>query len=343
MNNMVDTRFFPFAGPMSLAALCSKAGVPLDPDDARGTIEIHGANEPAEAQPGEIALITNRKYAGDAAKGRASVYISAAGLELALAEGSERLDVELPHNAFARMLGVLYPNVNRAAVLAVSAELHTPRVEDDVTIGPGAVFGPDVEIGSGTVIGPGVVLGQGVTIGRNCVIGAHVSIYAAHLGDGVVILGGARIGGDGFGWLDQGVTNAKIPQLGRVLIQDRVEIGANTTIDRGALGDTVIGEGTKIDNLVQIGHNCKIGRNCLIAAMSGLSGSTELGDGVLMGGNAATSGHLSVGAGCTIRARAAVTKNWPPGTDLAGAPAQDIKDFWRELALIRRLAKGDKS
>jgi len=133
-----------------------------------------------------------------------------------------------------------------------------------------------------------------------------------------------------------------VPQLGRVLIQDKVEIGANTTIDRGALGDTMVGEGTKIDNLVQIGHNCRIGRNCLIAAMSGLSGSTILGDGVLMGGGVGTSGHLTIGAGSVVHGRAAVTKDWPAGSKLAGAPAQDIREFWREIAVMRRLAKGDK-
>ena len=145
-----------------------------------------------------------------------------------------------------------------------------------------------------------------------------------------------------FGWLDFGQSNRKIPQLGRVVIQDRVEIGANSTIDRGALGDTVLGEGSKIDNLVQIGHNCRIGRNCLIAAMSGLSGSTIVGDGVLMGGGVGTSGHLSIGAGSVIHGRAAVTKDWPAGSKLAGAPAQDIRDFWRELAVVRKLSKGEK-
>jgi len=157
-----------------------------------------------------------------------------------------------------------------------------------------------------------------------------------------VLHSGVRIGTEGFGWLDFGQSNRKIPQLGRVVVQDRVEIGANSTIDRGALGDTVLGEGSKIDNLVQIGHNCRIGRNCLIAAMSGLSGSTIVGDGVLMGGGVGTSGHLSIGAGSVIHGRAAVTKDWPAGSKLAGAPAQDIRDFWRELAVVRKLSKGEK-
>src|SRR5690606_13582488 len=152
----------------------------------------------------------------------------------------------------------------------------------------------------------------------------------AYLGNNVVVHAGARIGSEGFGWLDLGRSNRKIPQLGRVIVQDGVEIGANTTIDRGALGDTVIGEGTKIDNLVQIGHNCHLGRNCLIAAQSGLSGSTVLEDGVLMGGGVGTAGHLTIGRGSVVHGRAAVTKSWPANSKLIGAPAQDIKDFWRE-------------
>jgi UDP-3-O-[3-hydroxymyristoyl] glucosamine N-acyltransferase len=211
-----------------------------------------------------------------------------------------------------------------------------------VTLGTNVVVGPGVEIGRGTVIGANTVIGAGVTIGRNCVVAANTTIDCAHIGNDVVLHSGVRIGTEGFGWLDFGHSNRKIPQLGRVIIQDRVEIGANSTIDRGALGDTVIGEGTKVDNLVQIGHNCRIGRYCLIAAMTGLSGSTIVGDGVLMGGGVGTSGHLSIGDGSVIHGRAAVTKDWPAGSKLAGAPAQDIRDFWRELAVMRKLSKGEK-
>ena len=211
-----------------------------------------------------------------------------------------------------------------------------------MTLGPNVVLGAGVEIGSGTVIGANTVIGAGVAIGRNCVIAANCSIDCAYLGSNVVLHAGARIGSEGFGWLDLGRTNRKIPPLGRVIVQDGVEIGANTTIDRGALGDTVIGEGTKIDNLVQIGHNCHIGRYCLIAAQSGLSGSTVLEDGVLMGGGVGTAGHLTIGRGSVVHGRAAVTKDWPAGSKLIGAPAQDIKDFWREAAMLRRMSKGEK-
>jgi UDP-3-O-[3-hydroxymyristoyl] glucosamine N-acyltransferase len=205
------------------------------------------------------------------------------------------------------------------------------------------VLGPGVEIGRGTVIGANAVIGAGVTIGRNCVIGSNVSIECAHIGNNVVLHAGARIGSEGFGWLDQGRSNRKIPQLGRVILQDRVEIGANSAVDRGALGDTVVGEGTKIDNLVQVGHNCRIGRNCLVAGMSGLAGSTVLEDSVMLGARATTSGHLTIGRGSILAAGSAITKSFPAGSRLAGFPAQDIKNWRREVATIRRLSRRSES
>ncbi len=340
---MVDTRFFPFSGPMSLGELAAGVGVDMQPSDGRAAITVIGANEPGAAASGELALIASHKYTADIAADFAGIIVTNAGLDTELPAEATRLVVDKPHLIFAAMLDILYPRTDRSLAMATANGTNLPRIEEDVVIGPGAVFGPDVEIGAGTIIGPGTVIGRGVTIGRGAVIGANVTIECAHLGDRVVLWPGVRIGSEGFGWLDHGVTNRKIPQLGRVIVQDRVEIGANSTVDRGALGDTVIGEGTKIDNLVQIGHNCKIGRNCLIAATSGISGSTNVGDGVLMGGGVGTAGHLSIGAGSVVYGRAAVTKDWPAGSKLAGTPAQDIKDFWRELALLRRLGKGDQT
>ena len=340
---MVDTRFFPFSGPARFGTLCAQIGIVLPDDDPRADVEITGAGEPSTVQDGEIALVANKEFVQSVGEGQPGLLIVGEKFVESLPDGVLSLAVAQPHVVFAQLLDLLYPDATRAIALAVSTGSYDPKIEGEATIAPGVVFGPDVEVGAGTVIGPGTVIGRGVTIGRNCVIGANVTIDCAHVGDRVVIWSGVRIGTEGFGWLDHGGTNRKIPQLGRVIIQDRVEIGANSTIDRGALSDTVIGEGTKIDNLVQIGHNCKIGRNCLIAAMSGISGSTIVGDSVLMGGGVGTSGHLSIGAGSVLYGRSAVTKDWPAGSKLAGAPAQDIKDFWRELAQLRRLGKGDRT
>lgn len=341
---MVDSRFYPFSGPISLARLLTDAGHgDLVTSDKGFDIEVTGTDELELAGKGDIALAVGRKYSEPLKQSGASVVVVNAGNAESAPKNCFALVDKDPHAVFADLLDVLYPDSERHGLkqlLTTPADNH--QFEDDVVVAPGCVIGPDVEIGSGTIIGPGTIIGAGVTIGRNCVISAQVFIESTFIGDGVFIQSGARIGTAGFGWLDLGKTNRKVPQLGRTIIQDHVQIGANTTIDRGALGDTIIGEGTKIDNLVQIGHNCRIGRYCLLAATTGLSGSTILGDSVMVGGGVGSSGHLSVGAGSVLHGRAAVTKDWPAGSKLAGAPAQDIKDFWRELAMVRRLVKDDK-
>ncbi|WP_297108661.1 UDP-3-O-(3-hydroxymyristoyl)glucosamine N-acyltransferase [uncultured Devosia sp.] len=340
---MVDTRFHRFAGPLTLGALLTQIGQSglvttiSDPDHL-----VTGVAELDLAEAGDLALAAQPSYVEELRRTAAGAVLVAPALRDAVPAGSIPVAIDRPHNIFADILDALYPSSTRSIIAAGREDLGAPVFERDVTLGTNVVVGAGVEIGRGTVIGANTVIGAGVTIGRNCVIAANCTIDCAHLGNEVVLHSGVRIGTEGFGWLDFGQTNRKIPQLGRVIVQDRVEIGANSTIDRGALGDTVLGEGTKIDNLVQIGHNCRIGRNCLIAAMSGLSGSTIVGDGVLMGGGVGTSGHLTIGDGSVIHGRAAVTKDWPAGSKLAGAPAQDIRDFWRELAVVRKLSKGEK-
>jgi len=333
---MVDQRFYNFSGPVAFRDLLRDCG--LETEGATDA-PVTGAADLASAVSGDIVLASSRRYVEGLRVTRASFAIINGALSGDVPEGVIAVVARDPHERFAAVLQRLYPQSTAGVLKGLTSPQDHPRVEAEVLIGANVATGGGVEIGRGTVIGPNCSIGRGVTIGRNCLIGPGVSIECAHVGDNVVMHAGARIGTEGFGWLDLGRSNIKIPQLGRVIIQDRVEIGANTTIDRGALGDTVIGEGTKIDNLVQIGHNCVVGRNCLIAAMSGLSGSTIVGDGVLMGGGVGTSGHLTIGSGSVIHGRAAVTKDWEPGSKLAGAPAQDIKGFWRELAQLRRLAK----
>lgn len=341
---MVDTRFHRFAGPIALGALLVRAGR----SELAGTLAapgqvISGVSELELAGPGDLALAAQQGYAEDLRRTGAGVVLVSPALREDVPAGAIAVVLDRPHELFADILDLLYPASTRAVIAAAGRDdLGAPIFERDVTLGANVVVGPGVEIGRGTVIGANTVIGAGVTIGRNCTIAANCTIDCAHLGNDVVLHSGVRIGTEGFGWLDFGRANRKIPQLGRVIVQDRVEIGANSTVDRGALGDTVLGEGTKVDNLVQIGHNCRIGRNCLIAAMSGLSGSTIVEDGVLLGGGVGTSGHLTIGAGSVVHGRAAVTKDWPAGSKLAGAPAQDIRDFWRELAVMRKLSKGEK-
>lgn len=339
---MVDTRFHRFAGPVALGALLEQIGLTGLVDGSEAELIISGVAELDLAGPNDLALAAHTSYIEELRRTNAGAVFVSGALRDVVPAGTVGVAVDKAHNAFADVLDFLYPSSTRSIIAAGRDDLGAPIFERDVTIGSNVVIGAGVEIGRGTIIGANTVIGAGVTIGRNCTIAANCTIDCAHIGNDVVLHSGVRIGTEGFGWLDFGSSNRKIPQLGRVIIQDRVEVGANSTIDRGALGDTVIGDGTKIDNLVQIGHNCRIGRNCLIAAMSGLSGSTIVEDGVLMGGGVGTSGHVTIGAGSVVHGRAAVTKNWPAGSKLAGAPAQDIRDFWREIAVMRKLSKGDK-
>jgi UDP-3-O-[3-hydroxymyristoyl] glucosamine N-acyltransferase len=205
------------------------------------------------------------------------------------------------------------------------------------------VIGPRAEVGSGTVIGPSAVLGPDVRIGRDCAIGANTTIVHALIGDRVIIHPGCAIGQDGFGFARGPRGAHKIPQLGRVIIQDDVEIGANSTIDRGAIRDTVIGEGTKIDNLVQIAHNVSIGRHCLLAALVGISGSATLEDGVIMGGQVGVADHLTIGTGVMIAAQSGVMHNIPAGERWGGSPARPGRQWLREVATLEQLAKEAKA
>ncbi|MDB5473103.1 MAG: lpxD [Devosia sp.] len=340
---MVDTRFHRFAGSSTIGDILATLGrSELLPPNGLQALPISGAADLDLATPSDIALAAHTDYIEPLKATLAGAVVVLPALVEHLPPNTAAIITDKPHHLFADILDLLYPDSTRSVLASTRNDLGAPVFERDVSIGSNVVVGAGVEIGRGTVVGANTVIGAGVTIGRNCIIASNCTIDCSHIGNEVVIHSGVRIGTEGFGWLDFGRSNRKVPQLGRVLIQDQVEIGANSTIDRGALGDTMIGQGSKIDNLVQIGHNCRIGRNCLIAAMSGLSGTTTLEDGVLLGGGVGTSGHLTVGAGSVVHGRAAVTKDWPPGSKLAGAPAQDIRDFWRELATTRKLAKGDK-
>jgi UDP-3-O-[3-hydroxymyristoyl] glucosamine N-acyltransferase len=243
-----------------------------------------------------------------------------------------------PQAAWAAAANRLFaPRLHASTASAVHPDIE---LEDGVTIGPGVIIGPGVRIGRGTRLLPGAVIGPGVAIGRDCVIGANAVIGFALIGDRVSIHAGAVIGEAGFGAAPGASGVVDLPQLGRVILQDGVTIGANSCVDRGAFGDTTIGENTKIDNLVHVAHNVVIGRNCVAAAYTGISGSTVVGDGVAFGGKAGVADHLTIGSGASIGAAAAVFKDVPAGETWTGFPARPIKRWLRETAWLSRNAGG---
>jgi UDP-3-O-[3-hydroxymyristoyl] glucosamine N-acyltransferase len=302
-----------------------------------------------QAGPQDLAFLDSTKHAGALASTRAGACLMSERFAAQCSRDVSVLLAERPYDAFVAVARKLYPEALLPSSLfeskgvAPGAIVHpAAQIEDEVTIDPGAVIGPRAGIGAGSIIGANAVIAAGVQIGRNCSIGAGASLMHALIGDNVIIHPGCRIGQDGFRFQLTGRMHAKVPQIGRVIIQDNVEIGAGTTVDRGASADTVIGEGTKIDNLVQIGHNVTVGRNCIIVAQSGLSGSVVLEDNVVLGGQVGIADHLTIGEGAMIGAKSGVPSDIPPGEIWLGSPAWPRHEFVRATATLRRLAQRTK-
>jgi UDP-3-O-[3-hydroxymyristoyl] glucosamine N-acyltransferase len=335
--------FFERAGPFPLSEVARATGAELQ-GGADPNLLIDDVRPLADAGPSNVSFIDNRKYLPQLAATAAGACLVAPALAARVPKATATLVTREPYHGFARALLLFYPGALQPIVANPTAPPIDPsaRLEDGVIVEPGAIVGPEVEIGSGTRIAAGAVIGARSTIGRNCYIGALATVTHALIGDRVMIHSGVRIGQDGFGFAMGPGGHLKVPQIGRVIIQDDVEIGANTTIDRGALKDTIIGEGTKIDNLVQIGHNVLIGRHCVIVAHTGISGSTELGDFVVMGGQSGTVGHIKIGTGAQVAGASHPKDDVPAGARYGGTPAKPLKDWARELATLKRLAAARK-
>ena len=297
------------------------------------------------AAPHDLTFFDSRKLVAVAATTNAGVCLTTAALAKELPARVAVLTVGDPYRAFVVAARELFPQALRPSSLAEPgdfADAHvaaTARMEDGVTIEPGAVVGAHVEIGSGSVIGANAVIGPEVRIGRECSIGAGTSITNTLIGDGVIVHPGCKIGQDGFGFVMGASGHVKVPQVGRVIIQDNVEIGAGTTIDRGAIRDTVIGEGTKIDNLVQVGHNVSIGRHCIVVAQTGISGSSTLEDFVVLGARVGLNTNVTIGEGAQIAGVSVVHGDVPPGARWGGTPAKPVKLWFREMMILERLAR----
>src|SRR5215212_2589309 len=323
----------------ALTGAVARQGV--DPDR-----HISGIAPLDRAAPSELTFMQSPKYVSQFVATRAGICLTT---EKFAAQAPSRVAVLVtpaPYRAFVAVAQALYPGAMRpsslfeASGVSPSALVHpSARLESNIVIDPAAVIGPRAEIGSGTVIAPTAVIGPEVRIGRNCVIGAGSTIVHALIGDRVIIHPGVRIGQDGFGFVPGAAGHGKVPQVGRVIVQDGVEIGANTTVDRGAIRDTVVGEGTKIDNLVQIAHNVEIGRHCVLAAFTGISGSCSIGDYVMMGGRVGVTDNVTIGAGAMIAAGSGIMSDIPAGEKWGGSPAQPAREWLKSSAAFRRLGR----
>lgn len=334
--------FFDIAGPFTLAEIGAATQSEIRGGDAEAQIKVNGIQPLSEASPAHLTFFENRKYLPQLLATKAAACLVSPPFADRVPAGTVPLVVRAPYRAFAQALALFYPDAMRSKAGAAGADERvspSAMLEDGVEIEPGAIIGPEARIGRGTRIAAGAVVGYRVAIGRDCYIGPLVSVVHALIGDRVILHAGVRIGQDGFGFAMSGQGHLKVPQIGRVIIQDDVEIGANSTVDRGALKDTIIGEGSKIDNLVQIGHNVVMGRHCVIVGQVGIAGSAELGDFVVMGGQSGLVGHIKVGNGAQIAGGSHAKDDVPPGAVLAGTPAKPFKQWAREVAAVTRLAR----
>ena len=336
---MPDPRFYAAAGPFTLGQLAAIAGAEIaDATAAEATFADVAPLATALAR--DVSFIDNRRYLEAFRHSRAGACLVARETASVAPPGMRLLIAKDPYRAYAKVAAAFHPPASpQPGVHPTAAIDSAARVGTGCRIDAGAVVGARAEIGRRCHIGATAVVGEGVVIGDDCAIGPGVALLHAIVGARTIVHGGARIGQDGFGFALGANGHLKVPQLGRVLIGDDVEIGANTTIDRGAGPDTVIGDGTKIDNLVQIAHNVSIGRGCVIVAQAGIAGSTRIGDFVMIGGQAGITGHLVIGDGVKVAGQAGVMRDIEPGITVGGSPAMPQRQWLKGVAMIERMTR----
>jgi len=324
--------------PIILKQLADFCGARLEGGDS-STI-IQSAADITSAQPGQVTQLTNSRYARHIKDSTASACFIADGFAVEnVPEGMALLICADPELSFVKAVELLHPARVYNGQVAPQAVLEANvSMGEDVYIGPYAIIGENTSLGDSSQIHAGAYIGNNVRIGRNCKIYPYAVIYDdVVLGNNVVIHSGAIIGADGFGYKFRNNQHVKVPQVGNVVIEDNVEIGANTCVDRGALGSTVIGMGSKIDNLVQIGHNNKVGKHVIMCGLTGVSGSCNIDDYAILAGSSGIADHVNIGQGAVVMARAGVAGDVKAGTQVFGSPAKDKKTAYKEQIALSKL------
>ena len=342
---MSDPRFFKNSGPFTLEEIYKFIGKELLDSKISNNYLVVDIATLGHANDGNITFFQDLKYKDDLLKTKASICILKKEHKKLAPKNLILIYSENPYMDFTKISQKFYPfeiKPQSTTGLAIEEDIDASvKLGKDVFIEKGAVIGKNVVIGDETTISSNSVIASGVEIGSNCFIGPNVNISHAIIGNNNIIHQGTSIGQDGFGFSMSAEKHEKIPQVGTVIIENNIEIGSNCSIDRGSLQDTLIKNGTKIDNLVHIAHNCIIGENCIIAGMVGLAGSTTLEDFVVMGAKSGAVGHITIGKGSQIAAKAGVSKTLPPGKIWAGFPIREI-NTWRKEMLSLRMASKDK-
>ncbi|MBW3571722.1 MAG: UDP-3-O-(3-hydroxymyristoyl)glucosamine N-acyltransferase [Gemmatimonadetes bacterium] len=324
---------------LTIAEVARIVGGEVERGDPQRT--VHGVAPLDEAGPRELSFVAEARYYAYIHASRAAAVLVARGAAIQLPDGMAAVRVDDPRRALARVLDALYPPPAAAPGVHATAVLGPGvAVDSTASVGAYAVVGEGTRIGARATVHPHVVIGRGCHVGEDVVIHPHATLYDdVTVGARSVVHSGARLGSDGFGFVPEGDGLKKVPQVGGCRIAEDVEIGANSTIDRGSIGDTTVGRGTKIDNLVQIGHNCRIGSHVIIVSQVGISGSTRVGDGAVLGGQAGVQGHIEIGAGAKVGGQAGVTASVPAGATVSGYPARPHREAMRVQAAVFGLPK----
>lgn len=336
---MVDINFFKNNGPFKLSQVAEICGAELK-DKSKSDVMVSDIATMQDAGNNQICFFYDKKAKAKAAEIKATACITTAELSALIPSGVIVLVSENPKLAFLKLNQRFYMEYSPRAEVSSSARIApSAKIGQNTFVGEHVVIEENVEIGENCTIEHGAVISRGCKIGNNCRIGSNAQIAYCLMGNDCYIYSGARIGLDGFGFMMINGKHQRIPQVGRVIIGNDVEIGANTCVDRGALADTVIGDGCRIDNLVQVAHNDKLGRGCVIVAQTGIAGSCTFGDYVVCGGQSGFADHLNIGSGAQVGAQSGLMRDVEPGAVVMGYPAVPIKEFMKQVAMVQKLTK----